>query len=71
MVEQMGWIRRVRGNRPTPRMNEVEFQHEEELMRLKKELVSLMKDPERFIETVIGSRDPIWLDRCSSIIVDV
>lgn len=67
---QLGWIQRIRGNRPTPRMNEVKFRDKGELMQMREELLLSMKDPEAFIEKVIGSRDPIWVDRCSLIIAE-
>lgn len=70
MLIQMRWIRRTKGNRPTPKMNEVEFVAEEDLMRLRKELIASMKHPEAFIELVVGTRDPRWVARFSSIIVD-
>lgn len=67
---QMRWIRRIKGHRPTPKMNEVEFVDEEALMRLRKELMSAMKHPDAFVELVVGSRDPIWVARFSSIMAD-
>ncbi len=70
MLIQMRWIRRTKGNRPTPKMDEVKFADEEDLMRLRKDLMASMKHPEDFIELVVGTRDPKWVARFSSIIVD-
>lgn len=67
---QMRWIRRIKGSRPTPKMDEVAFVEEDELLRLRKDLVAAMKDPETFLELVIGHRDPQWMARFSTIIVD-
>ena len=70
MLIQMRWIRRTKGSRPTPKMDEVKFADEEDLMRLRKDLMASMKHPEDFIELVVGTRDPKWVARFSSIIVD-
>lgn len=36
----------------------------------RKDLISSMRGPEAFIELVIGTRDPRWVARFSSIIAD-
>ena len=41
---------------------------EEELLRLRKELLSLRKRPEDFIARVFGSYDEAWVERCSEIV---
>ncbi len=70
MLQQLGWID-VQGNkRRTARISESTLRSEEKLFRLRKELLSLRKDPEGFIEFVFGSNDRNWVDRCSSIIVE-
>ncbi len=51
-------------------MDEVAFAEEDELLRLRKDLIAAMRDPEAFIELVIGFRDPHWIARFSTIIVD-
>ena len=51
-------------------MDEVKFADEEDLMRLRKDLMASMEHPEDFIELVVGTRDPKWVARFSSIIVD-
>ncbi len=70
ILEQVGWLRRVKGTRKTPRMNEVALQHDNILSQQRTGLMLLMKEPDRFIEAVLGCRDRIWVDRCSSVILE-
>ena len=69
MLRQMGWIMQ-RGSRQTPKMAQCELQGDEVLLRMRKDLMSVRKDPEAFVEMIFGSREKIWVDRCSSIIVE-
>lgn len=70
MLQQLGWIDVADTKRRTPRISDSTLRSEEKLFRLRKELLTLRKDPEGFIEFVFGSSDRNWVDRCSSIIVE-
>ena len=69
ILRQMGWIAQ-RGNRQTPKMIECDLQSDEVLFGMRKDLVQQCKDREAFLEMVFGSRDRVWVDRCSSIIAE-
>lgn len=40
----------------------------EELLSLRRELLSLRKKPADFIAQVLGSHDSVWVERCSGIV---
>lgn len=67
----MKWIRRVKGNRLTPKMNEVNLSDKEDSLALREELISLMTDAVAFIGRLTGTTDETWVRRFSSIIVAV
>lgn len=51
-------------------MVDCDLQSDEVLLRMRKDLVLQRKDPEAFLEMIFGSRDKIWVDHCSSIILE-
>ena len=61
---------KVRGNRPTPRNTEMSLRPVEELLSLRRELLSLRKKPADFIARVFGSHDSVWVERCLGIVRD-
>lgn len=61
----------VLGNRDSPRNSEVKLRAEQDLMSLRKELLSLRKDADGFIRRVFHSHDKVWVERCSSIIKEI
>lgn len=69
MLRELGWID-VQGRRDSPRNSECKLRSAEELYKLRQELLSLRKEPEAFILKVFRSADRVWVDRCSSIVVD-
>lgn len=60
----------IRGNRDTPRNSEVTLQDQEELLRRRRELVSLRQDAAGFVGLVFHSHEAIWFERCASIITE-
>jgi len=68
ILRELDWIRVLRGNRDTPRNEEVELQERGQLDMLRRELLALRKDAPAFISRVFRSRDPVWVERCSQII---
>ncbi|KAK4232718.1 hypothetical protein C8A03DRAFT_39681, partial [Achaetomium macrosporum] len=69
VLRALGWID-VQGRRDSPRNSECSLRPAEELYKLRQELLSLRKEPEAFILKVFRSADKVWVDRCSSIVVD-
>lgn len=70
ILRQLGWVVVSRGKRDSPRNSELTLRPREELLALRKELVFLQQDAPTFLARVFGSRDPVWVERCSSIIQD-
>lgn len=70
LLRELGWVKVVRGNRDTPRNEELELQDVDKHLSLRRELLNLRKDAPAFIRRVFRDHDPIWLDRCSQIIQD-
>jgi hypothetical protein len=70
LLRKLGWIKVIRGNRDTPRNSEVSLQDREQLLRYRRELMSLRHDAVGFIGLVLRSHDRIWVERCESIIVE-
>jgi hypothetical protein len=68
LLRELGWVKVVRGNRDTPRNDELELQDVDKHLTLRKELLKLRKDATAFIRLVFHSHDLIWLDRCSQIV---
>jgi hypothetical protein len=67
----LGWVKVIRGNRDSPRNDELQLQDVDKLLTFRKELLKLRKDALGFVGVVFHSRDPtIWLDRCSQIVRD-
>jgi hypothetical protein len=65
------WVKVTRGNRDSPRNEELRLQDMDKLLTFRKELLRLRKDALGFVGVVFRSREPtIWLDRCSQIIQD-
>lgn len=67
LLRELGWIQ-VQGNRPSPLNDECRLVSEEELYKLRKSLVSAMKNADIFISKVFRSSDKVWVARCDSII---
>lgn len=67
MLRELGWIE-VRGNRNTPRVSESSLQNDEALYKMNAQLLRARNDAQEFIGLVFKSTDPVWIDRCSSII---
>jgi hypothetical protein len=67
LLREMGWVQ-VKGHRPNPRNSELSLRPEDELLRLRSQLLSLRKDPVGFIACVFRSHDEVWVERCSQII---
>jgi hypothetical protein len=68
LLRQIGWVKVIAGNRDTPRNSDLELQDMGQLLQMRKNLVSLMKDAPSFIRLIFQSHDPVWVDRCSQII---
>jgi hypothetical protein len=66
ILRELGWVE-VMGSRDSPRNNEVKLRAEQELIGLRRELLSLRKDADGFIRRVFHSHDRVWVERCSSI----
>lgn len=70
MLRELGWVEVVRGARDTPRNSELRLTSADELLQMRKELLSLRRNAPAFIGRVFQSHNPIWVDRCSDIIID-
>jgi len=66
-LRETGWVQ-VHGNRPNPRNSELSLRSVDELLRVRKELLSLRKNSAGFIARVFHSQDSVWLERCSEIV---
>jgi hypothetical protein len=66
-LREIGWVQ-AHGNRPNPRNSELSLRPVEELLRVRKELMSLRKDSAGFIARVFHSQDSVWVERCSEIV---
>jgi hypothetical protein len=64
---ETGWVRSSVA-RPSPRNSELTLRPVEELLGMRKELLSLRKKPASFIAQVFRSQDEVWVERCSAII---
>ena len=69
MLRELGWIK-VKGNRDSPRNCESSLAPEDELYKLRNDLIFLMKEPRSFIRCIFKSNKEEWVDRCSAIIRD-
>jgi hypothetical protein len=67
ILRELGWIE-VRGNRSTPHISESSLQDDETLYKMNSQLLRARNDAQEFIGLVFNSTDPIWVDRCSSVI---
>lgn len=67
LLRELGWVKVIRGNRDTPRNDEIQLQDADKLLALRKELCKSQKDAAAFIARVFHSHEPLWLDRCSAI----
>jgi hypothetical protein len=69
MLRELGWIVvNPRIIRDAPKFTEIRLQDIEVLRERYNRLKKLLIDPTSFIADVFWSTDPIWVDRCSSII---
>lgn len=68
LLRELGWVKVIRGNRDTPRNDEIQLQDVEKLLAFRKELCKLQKDAAAFVGRVFRSHELLWLDRCSQII---
>jgi hypothetical protein len=66
-LRELGWVQ-VHGSRPNPRNSEMSLRPANELLQLRRELLSLRKKPEAFIARVFHSQDSVWVERCSEIV---
>ncbi|KAB5522988.1 hypothetical protein GE09DRAFT_1258623 [Coniochaeta sp. 2T2.1] len=67
-LRQLGWIV-SKTTRDSPRNVEYKLRAEDELFQVYKDLLYLRrKDADGFILRIFGSVDPVWVDRCASII---
>lgn len=71
LLRELRWVQVVQGNRDSPRNSDVVLQSREELMRRRRELMSLRNDAVGFIGLVFRSYDTIWIERCSAIIKEI
>lgn len=60
----------MEGNRDTPRNSEIQLRPVEELMKKRRDLLQLRGNVPGFIGMVFQSHDSVWVERCSSIIVE-
>lgn len=67
MLSVLGWVE-VQGRRDRPRNSDCKIVSHERLLLAYETLSHARKDPARFLSLVFRSNDPVWLDRCSSII---
>ena len=70
VLRELGWVVVFSGNRDTPRNSEIRLQSLPELMAKRRELLQLQGDAVRFIGAVFSSHDRVWVERCSSIVVE-
>jgi hypothetical protein len=68
LLRELHWVQVARGNRDSPRNSDLELQSREELLRRRRELMSLRNDAVGFVGLVFRSYDSIWIERCSGII---
>ena len=68
MLEKLGWVI-GKGNRETPRNGELRLRPEQELLKYRTELLSLMENPHGFVARIFGNQDNIWVGRCSEIFI--
>jgi len=68
-LRELGWVQ-VHGSRPNPRNSEMTLRPASELLELRKELLSLRKNPTAFIARVFHSQDSVWVERCSEIVYE-
>lgn len=67
MLRELEWVR-VKGERDSPRNSDLTLEDRATLKALRKDLIALMDDADRFIGRIFRSFDRIWVERCSSII---
>ena len=67
VLRALRWIK-VQGNRDSPGNSEAALQDEAVLQEMWRDLRAFRKEPALFIGLVFDSRDPIWVERCASII---
>lgn len=68
LLRKIGWVQVICGNRDTPRNTDLALQDLGKLLKMRRELVSLLKDAPGFIRMVFQSNDHVWVDRCSQIV---
>jgi hypothetical protein len=61
----------VRGNRDSLWNSDLVLQSREELLRWRRELMSLRNDVVGFVGSVFRSYDSIWIERCSGIVKEI
>jgi hypothetical protein len=70
MLVKLGWVVSS-SQRENPRNSELKLRGVEELMRVRKELLSLRGDARGFIAQVFGSYEEVWVERCIGITKEV
>ena len=68
LLRELRWVQVVRGNRDSLRNSDLVLQSREELLRRRREMMSLRNDAVGFVGSVFRSYDSIWIERCSAII---
>ena len=71
LLRELHWVHVVRGNRDSPRNSDLVLQSREELLRRRRELMSLRNDAVGFVGSVFRSYNTIWIERCSAIIKEI
>lgn len=64
---ETGWVKSTVA-RPSPRNSELTLRPQEELLEMRKELLSKRREPRRFVAQVYGSQAEAWFERSSEII---
>jgi hypothetical protein len=70
MLVKLGWVVNS-SRRENPRNSDLRLREVEELMRVRRELLSLRGDARGFIRQVFSSYDRVWVERCSGVTKEV
>ncbi len=65
---KLQWVAPHTRNRENPWNSELRLTPATRLLKLRRELVSLMDNPAAFIARIFGSEDKVWVERCLGII---
>lgn len=70
MLLKLGWVVSS-SRRENPRNSDLQLREVEELMRVRRELLSLRGDARGFIRQVFSSYNQVWVERCSGVTKEV